>query len=325
MLKEAAEEERVLGHLFQKQHTIRREVRCEGMGLHSGASIALKLKPAPPNYGIRFRRTDLPDRPVVSARYNEVADTSLATTIGSNGASISTVEHLMATLAGLGIDNALVEVNGPEVPIFDGSAASYFRLLQKAGLKRQNAFRQYYKVEEPLTITDGDAYLKAEPSDQFQVSYIIDFPHPLIGKQEFTWHYNKATFGRDIAKARTFGFLKDVQKLQSLGLAQGGSLSNAVVFDELEVLNHEGFRYPDECVRHKVLDFIGDLALAGRPVIGAFEVYKAGHRLHNLFLEALMMRKGCCTLVAPQRVTAFIPPPPMPSFLDGFSLSAKPA
>lgn len=314
-----------MGHTM-KQHTVRREVRCEGMGLHSGSNIVLKVKPAPPNYGVKFRRVDLPGSPIITAHYNKVADTSLATTIGSNGARISTIEHLMAALAGMGIDNVLVEVDGAEIPIFDGSAADYIEVLQKAGLKKQDDYRHYYKVERPLTVREGEAYIKATPSKEFQVRYIIDFPHPMIGRQEYAWKFDRTGFARDIAKARTFGFLKDVEMLQRMGLARGGSLSNAVVFDDHRLLNMEGFRYPDECVRHKVLDFIGDLALAGKPVIGSFEVYKAGHTLHNHFLDALMAREEFCTLMTPTcRIDSFIPSSTIPAFMDGFSLSAKPA
>ncbi len=315
-----------MGHIFfHKQHTLKKEVRCEGTGLHSGLDIALRLKPAPENFGVRFRRLDLPERPTVVARYDEVTDTSLATTIGSNGATVSTIEHLMAAFVGMGVDNVLVELTGPEVPILDGSAAGYFKLIQKSGLKKQGAYRHYFKVERPFTVREGDAFIKAIPSDQFEVCYTIEFPHPLIGRQEFSWCFEKSAFARDIAKARTFGFLKDVQQLQRMGLARGGSLENAIVFDDRGLLNDEGFRYPDECVRHKVLDFMGDVALAGKPLLGRFEVHKAGHKLHNQFLETLMNRKDFCSLVVPM---PYIPPVfqhhnPLPSFVGNFALSPK--
>jgi UDP-3-O-[3-hydroxymyristoyl] N-acetylglucosamine deacetylase len=294
--------------------------------------IAMKLKPAPPNYGVRFRRVDLPGRPTIGARYQRVTDTSLATSLGKNGVMVSTVEHLMAAVYAMGLDNVLIEVDGPEVPIFDGSAGYYFRFLQKAGFKKQNAYRQFLKVERPLMLREGEAYMKVQPSNRFEVSYSIDFPHPLIGAQEFSWSFNRGNFVRDIAPARTFGFLRDVQKLQSLGLAKGGSLDNAMVFDDRGLLNDEGFRYPDECVRHKVLDFIGDLALAGKPLIGRFEVHKAGHKLHNRFLGILLAQDSFCAVVTPQAPSApaYFPTPPIPahpvpSFIGGLSLSAGPA
>ncbi len=318
-----------MGYAYIRQQTVKREVHCEGTGLHSGRAVAMKLKPAAPNYGVRFRRVDLPDRPTISARYHRVTDTSLATSLGKDGVMVSTVEHLMAAVYAMGVDNVLIEVDGPEIPIFDGSASHYFKILQKAGFKKQNAFRQYIKVERPLMIQEGDAYLRVRPSDHFEVSYSIDFPHPLIGAQEFSWSFNRANFMRDIAHARTFGFLSDVQKLKSAGLAKGGSLDNAMVFDERELLNDEGFRYPDECVRHKILDFIGDLALAGKPLIGHFEVHKAGHKLHNRFLGTLLTRESFFALVTPRAPAAAFfpshcttPAPPIRSFLGGLALSA---
>lgn len=194
----------------------------------------------------------------------------------------------MAALYGCGVDNVLVELNGPEAPIFDGSAGPYVKLIQRACVVEQDGPRRYLSIREPVVVKDGDSSIVATPCDHFQVHYEIEFPHPRVGKQEYSWELKNGSFGREIAKARTFGFLKDVLRLQQMGLIRGGSLSNAVVFDENEVLNVNGFRYSDECVRHKILDFIGDLALTGVPVLGKFEVRKAGHTLHSRFLTKLM-------------------------------------
>jgi len=277
---------------YLKQHTIGQSVWCSGVGLHSGLKVALVLKPAPAGHGIRFLRTDIPASPSISANYNNVVSSFQATTIGSAGVCISTVEHLMAALYGCGVDNVLVELSGPEAPIFDGSAAPYVNLIRKASILEQDEARNYLTIRKPLTVSNGDSFIIATPSDQFQVRYEIDYPHPRVGKQEYSWALKNGSFGREIAKARTFGFLKDVLKLQQMGLIQGGSLANAVVFDDCELLNVDGFRYSDECVRHKILDFIGDLALTGLPVLGKFEIRKAGHALHSRFLNELMDGKG---------------------------------
>lgn len=285
--------------LHYKQHTIGQSVWCSGVGLHSGLKVSLVLKPAPADHGIRFRRTDVPDSPSICARYDNVIDTFQATTIGSAGIAVSTVEHLMAALYGCGVDNVLVELNGPEAPIFDGSAAPYVKLIQKASILEQDGARRYLSISRPVVVKEGDSSIIATPCDQFQVHYQIEFPHPRVGKQEYSWELKNGSFGREIAKARTFGFLKDVLKLQQMGLIRGGSLSNAVVFDENEVLNVNGFRYSDECVRHKILDFIGDLALSGLPLLGKFVVRKAGHTLHSRFLAELMEGKGYAANSAP--------------------------
>jgi UDP-3-O-[3-hydroxymyristoyl] N-acetylglucosamine deacetylase len=276
------------GHV--KQHTIGQEMWCSGVGLHSGLKVSLRLKPAAADSGIRFRRMDVCNFPTISAHYNYVVNTFQATTIGFDGVVVSTIEHLMAALYGSGIDNVLVELDGPEVPIFDGSAAPYLKLIERAGTREQDSIRNFLAIESPMIIRDGDSYIKARPSDRLSVNYLIDFPHPMVGKQELSWAFENGSFRRDIAKARTFGFLKDVQKLQTMGLIQGGSLSNAVVFGDQDLLNVGGFRFSDECVRHKILDFLGDLALTGMSVLGHFEVRKAGHGLHSQFLHQIMNR-----------------------------------
>jgi UDP-3-O-[3-hydroxymyristoyl] N-acetylglucosamine deacetylase len=293
---------------YLKQHTIAQSVWCSGVGLHCGLKVALVLKPAPVGHGVRFLRTDIPDIPSIKAHYNNVVNTFQATTIGSAGIAVSTVEHLMAALYGCGVDNVLVELSGPEAPIFDGSAAPYVKLIQKASILEQDGARNYLTIQKPLTVTKGDSFIRATPSDQFQVRYEIDYPHPRVGKQQYSWALKNGSFGREIAKARTFGFLKDVRKLQKMGLIQGGSLSNSVVFDDHELLNADGFRYADECVRHKILDFIGDLALTGLPVLGRFDIRKAGHALHSRFLTELMNGKGYAVPTPVPAPSAYLSP-----------------
>ncbi|ROR01784.1 UDP-3-O-[3-hydroxymyristoyl] N-acetylglucosamine deacetylase [Desulfosoma caldarium] len=274
------------------QHTIRAEVRFGGTGLHSGAHVHVRLRPAPPDHGVVFYRVDVPGTPAVPARYDHVVDTSLATVIGKDGVSVSTVEHFMAAVRVAGLDNLRVEIDGVEMPVLDGSAKPFLEILQNAGVKAQRASKQCLRVQRAFMVSEGDAYIKVFPSDVLRICYTIDFPHPLVGRQALTWSFDPGSFARDVASARTFGFLRDVESLQSRGLALGGSLENAVVFDDLNVLNPDGLRYRDECVRHKVLDFVGDLGLCPFPVFGSFEAYKAGHALHNRLLRALCERPG---------------------------------
>ncbi len=312
---------------LEYQNTLAEETLFHGVGLHSGAKISVRLKPARPNSGILFRRVDIPGQPMIEARHHHVVDTRFATTIGSNGTLVSTIEHLMAAFWGAGIDNAIVELDGSEVPILDGSAAPYLDVLNRAGISMQTVLRKYLRVQRTVLVREGDAYIKATPADRFSVCYRIDFPHPLVGQQEFVYEYDRASFQREIAHARTFGFLKDVEKLQSMGLARGGSLDNALVFDDYRVLNQEGFRYSDECVRHKILDLLGDLSLAGMPVTGHFEVHKAGHSLHNRFLRELFDRPGAygvCQAVAVQ--VPFFPHAsmPAPAFPERFQPAGHP-
>lgn len=278
-------------HSHFRQHTIRNEVWCSGVGLHSGRKVSLRLKPAEEGHGIRFCRTDVCSSPTIPADHSHIVNTFQATTIGFGGVVVSTIEHLAAALYASGVDNVLAEVDGPEVPIFDGSAAPFLKMIERAGVRQLDAVRSFLAIEKPIIIQDGDSYIKASPCEQLRVRYLIDFPHPMIGKQELSWALDNGSFGREIAKARTFGFLKDVRRLQTMGLIQGGSLYNAVVFGEEDLLNAGGFRYSDECVRHKILDFIGDLALTGMRVLGDFEVRKAGHGLHSRLLNRIMSRR----------------------------------
>ncbi len=269
------------------QKTIQNEVRSCGIGLHSGERIDLVLRPAGPDSGVRFVRGDLPSKPVIEAVAERVVDTTLATSLGSNGARISTVEHLMAAVAGLGIDNLEVEVGGPEVPIMDGSAAPFVSLLKTAGTVSQKALRKFIRIDRTLRVQDGDKFVELYPSHQTTIRYSIDFHHPMVTGQEIFFELNQENFERDIAGARTFGFLKDVEYMRRNGLALGGSLENAVVLDEHRILNEEGLRYPDEFVRHKVLDFIGDVALLGYPLMGECSVHKSGHSLNHQVVRTL--------------------------------------
>ena len=274
-----------------KQRTLKDEVGCTGLGLHSGEKIKIHIRPARPNTGIRFVRTDLPDSACIDARFDNVFDTTLATSIGSNGSRVSTIEHLMAAFYGLGIDNATVELDGPEVPIMDGSSAPFVYLLKSAGIEEQSEPKRFIVVKKPFKLDDGQRSIRVYPSKELKISYMIDFQHPMLRNQEYELRFSGDDFIREISRARTFGFLKDVQTLKENGLAKGGSLDNAVVIDDFRILNEDGLRYKDEFVRHKILDFIGDLSLSQSPVIGHFVVKKSGHFLNQKMLTKLMQSK----------------------------------
>jgi len=267
------------------QRTLKESVGCTGVGLHSGQRVRLTLKPAASNTGIRFVRTDLTDCPSIKACFENVVDTTLATTLGSNGCRVSTVEHVLAALFGFGIDNAVIELDGAEVPIMDGSAAPFVFLLKSAGIRQQPAPKNFMVIRKPFKVDDGARSVAIYPSRELKVTYTIDFDHPLVRNQRFSLNFSGKDFVREISKARTFGFLKDVQMLKDNGFAKGGSLDNAVVIDEDRVLNEDGLRYKDEFVRHKILDFIGDLSVIGCPVIGHFVANKSGHFLNQLMLR----------------------------------------
>ena len=271
-----------------KQRTLKNEVSCTGIGLHSGRTVELTIRPAPPDTGIRFIRKDILGRPVVRAHFENVVDTNLSTTIGTNGHRVSTIEHLMAAFFGLGIDNARVEVDGPEVPIMDGSAAPFVFLIKSAGIKEQKNPKRFRVIKKPLKIREGNRIISLLPSNELKISCSIDFNHPLIRNQKYELHFSGKDFVEEISRARTFGFLKDIQTMWENGLAMGGSLDNAIVIDEYRVLNEDGLRYHDEFVRHKILDFLGDLAILGCPVIGHFVVQKSGHLLNHQMLHKLM-------------------------------------
>jgi len=273
-----------------RQRTLREEASCEGIGLHSGEKVSLTIKPAPPDSGISFIRKDLDGNPEIPARFQNVVDTNLSTTIGNNGFTVSTVEHLMAAFFGLGIDNARVEVEGPEVPIMDGSAAPFVFLLKSAGIKEQKKPKRFFVIKKPFHLSDGKKYVSIHPSKELKISYTIDFQHPLLRNQSYELSFSGKDFIQEISRARTFGFLKDINVLRENGLAMGGSLDNAIVIDEFRILNEDGLRYKDEFVRHKILDFIGDLAILGFPVIGHFVIERSGHSLNHALIRKLVKR-----------------------------------
>jgi len=274
-----------------KQRTLKDEIGCTGIGLHSGEKIRINIRPAPCDTGIRFVRTDLSGHPIIEARFDNVSDTTLATTIGFDGCRVSTIEHLMAAFYGLGIDNAVVELDGPEVPIMDGSSAPFVFLVKSAGIKEQKDPKRFIVIKKTFKIDDGNRSICVYPSKELKISYMIDFQHPLLRNQEFELRFSGGDFVREISKARTFGFLKDVETLKANGLARGGSLDNAVVIDDFRIINEDGLRFNDEFVRHKILDFIGDLALIQSPIIGHFVVKKSGHFLNQQMLTSLMQSK----------------------------------
>jgi UDP-3-O-[3-hydroxymyristoyl] N-acetylglucosamine deacetylase len=280
------------------QKTLARPLKFAGIGLHGGRPVAVTIHPAQANQGLRFVRGDLPGRPQILAHYSRVVDTTRATTLGEGGCTLSTVEHLLAALRGLGVDNALIQVDGPELPIMDGSAAPFTRFLSETGLRSLPWPRPHLLIERPVELRAGDQWMRVSPGEP-KITYTIDFPHPSIRRQRFTVPLKPGAFRREIAPARTFGFLKEVEYLQAQGLALGGSLDNAVVLDDTGVLNADGFRFPEECVRHKILDAVGDLALLGLPLLGRLEVSRGSHTLHHQFLEALMAREDAWRLWVP--------------------------
>ena len=269
------------------QTTIRKKIVCSGIGLHSGKLVDLSLMPAAENTGIIFRVHGKDGVKDLKPDPQTVIATGLATTLGVDGASVATVEHLLGALAGMQVDNIIVEIKGGEVPIMDGSAASFVLLLKSAGLRRQKAARKVAKIIRPISIEQDGKFIKASPYNGLRIDYTIDFAHPAIGVQQLVIEVTPQSFTEVLAKARTFGFLKEVEYLNKNGLALGGSLDNAVVLDEYSVLNEDGLRFPDEFVRHKILDFIGDMAMLGLPLQGHFEVRCSGHALNNAFLRRL--------------------------------------
>ena len=276
-----------------RQRTVAKEIGCRGIGLHSGKAVGLIIKPAPADSGITFERLDTPDDCKIRASFDNITQTNMATTIGMNGHSISTVEHLMAAFFGMGIDNALVQIDGDEVPIMDGSCAPFVALLDSAGIALQDRFKRFLVVKKPVKVIDGNKSVQLHPSDELRITYRIDFDHPLIKSQSYDMAFSKPTFIREISRARTFGFLKDVQTLWDNGLAKGGSLENAIVVDENRILNDDGLRYKNEFVRHKLLDFIGDLAILGVTVIGHFVVERSGHSFNRELLKTFMAQENC--------------------------------
>lgn len=282
------------------EHTLASRIQCTGIGLHGGKPVDLVLRPAAAGTGILFVRTDLRDKVSFPARTEWVVDTTLATTLGRQNARLATIEHLLSALYGMGVDNCTVEVSGPEIPIMDGSAAPFVYLIQQAGLAPQRRMRRRLVIRKPIEVREGDRWVRVIPSRSFKVTVDIDYPHPAIGRQSLeAVRIRPEYFARQIAPARTFGFLRDVQKLQSVGLALGGSLQNAIVLDEDRVLNRDGLRFPDEFARHKVLDLVGDLALLGLPIQGHVKASRSGHGLHQALVAEIRANPGCWTVEVP--------------------------
>ena len=273
-----------------KQRTLKNPVHATGVGLHTGERVDLTLRPAPANSGIVFRRVDLSPVVEIRAEAHAVHDTRLSTCMEAGGARVATIEHLMSAFAGLGVDNAFVDLSSAEVPIMDGSAGTFIFLLQSAGIVEQSAAKKFICIKKTVEVKDGDRWVRFEPFNGFKLNFTIDFAHPVFAttKQNVTVDMGEHSYIRDVSRARTFGFMQDVEAMRAQGLALGGNLDNAIVMDEYRVINPDGLRFEDEFVKHKVLDAIGDLYLLGHPLIGAFSGYKSGHALNNALLRALL-------------------------------------
>jgi UDP-3-O-[3-hydroxymyristoyl] N-acetylglucosamine deacetylase len=273
-----------------QQRTIATPIKAVGIGLHSGRKVTLSIKPAPVNSGIVFVRIDTPEQSVIPANALAVCDTRLASVIQKNGVRVSTVEHLLSACAGLGLDNLFIELDGEEVPIMDGSAASFLFLMESAGIAEQDAPRQFLVIKKPIEVKEGDKLARLEPFFGFKLDFTIDFKHPAVDKtgQRFVVDFAEHAYRSEIGRARTFGFAHEVEALREMGLARGGSLDNAIVLDEHRILNNEELRYEDEFVRHKILDAIGDLYLVGHPIVGSYVAEKSGHALNNALLRRLL-------------------------------------
>jgi UDP-3-O-[3-hydroxymyristoyl] N-acetylglucosamine deacetylase len=279
------------------QRTIRERVRIEGIGLHTGKPAALTFCPAPTGSGIHFVRRDLVDAPSLKVHADNVVSTNNATTLGNPAFSVSTVEHCLSAMSALRIDNLIIELDGPEIPIIDGSAKPYLDGLLKVGLVEQDEVRKYAYVQQPIYYGDDSKHAFVTPYDGLRITCVIEFPHPLVGKQQMDIDINVHSFQTQIAGARTFGFLKDVEYLHSKGLALGGSLANAIVLDTEKIMNPEGLRFPDEFVRHKVLDALGDLTTLGVPLLGHLTLYKAGHDVMNKLINKILNTPESCRIM----------------------------
>jgi UDP-3-O-[3-hydroxymyristoyl] N-acetylglucosamine deacetylase len=282
-----------------KQRTLKNSIRATGVGLHTGEKVTLTLRPAAPNTGVVFHRSDM-DPPVsIPATAENVGDTRLSTTLVKGEARVSTVEHLLSAVAGLGIDNLHVDVSAPEVPIMDGSAGPFVFLLQSAGLMEQSAPKQFIRVKRAVEVHDGDKWVRFDPYEGFKVGFCIDFEHPMFtsGSQRAELDFSSTSFVREVSRARTFGFMRDIEALRANQLALGGSLDNAIVLDDFKILNEDGLRYENELVKHKILDVVGDLYLLGHSLIGAFTGHKSGHSLNNQLIRHLKQDADAWELV----------------------------
>jgi UDP-3-O-[3-hydroxymyristoyl] N-acetylglucosamine deacetylase len=282
-----------------KQRTLKNSIKATGIGLHTGQKVYLTLKPAPVNTGIVFRRVDLDPVFEIEARADNVADTTLSTNLARDGIRVATVEHLLSALAGLGVDNALVELSAEEVPIMDGSAAPFVFLVQSAGIEEQNAPKQFIRIKKEVTVSNEGKTATFRPFDGFKVGFCIEFDHPAFANRnmEAVLDFSSTSFVKEVSRARTFGFMRDIEYLRSQNLVLGGSFENAIVVDDFKILNEDGLRYEDEFVKHKVLDAIGDLYLLGKSLIGEFYGYKSGHYLNNMLLRELLATEDAWELV----------------------------
>lgn len=282
-----------------KQRTLKNTIRATGVGLHTGDKVYVTLRPAEPNTGIRFRRVDLDEPVTIIASPENVGETTLSTTLIQDGVKISTIEHLLSAFAGLGIDNAIIDLSAAEVPIMDGSAGPFVFLLQSAGVEEQDIPKQYLRIKRSIRVEEGDKWAAFEPFNGFKVTFTIDFEHPAFAEHLKTavMDFSSTTFVKEVSRARTFGFMKDIDMLRQNNLALGGSLDNAIVVDDDKILNEDGLRYADEFVKHKILDAIGDLYLLGHSLIGEFIGYKSGHGLNNKILRALLENKDAWEMV----------------------------
>ena len=273
-----------------KQRTLKKQISATGVGLHNGEKVTLTLKPAAIDTGIVFKRADLPGAPTIQAQPDAVRDTRMCSALEHNGARVSTVEHLMSALAGLGVDNVMIEVTASEIPIMDGSAGPFIYLLQQAGVVEQPAPKKFIRIKKLIEVKEADKWVKFEPYHGFKMDFTIDFAHPVFENSgsNVKIDFKDNSYIKEISRARTFGFMHEVEYLRANGLARGGSLDNAIVLDEYRILNRDGLRYEDEFAKHKVLDAIGDLYMLGHPLLGAFTAYKSGHALNNALLIALL-------------------------------------
>ena len=300
------------------QRTLKNSIRAQGVGLHTGQKVLMTLRPAAPDTGIVFRRTDL-DPPVdIRATADNVGDTQLGTTLIDGAARVSTVEHLLSAFAGLGIDNAHVDVSAPEVPIMDGSAGPFVFLLQSAGFEDQRTPKKFVRIKSRVRVEDGDKWAEFRPFDGFKVNFEIEFNHPLFKRraQSASMDFSTTSYLKEVSRARTFGFMRDLEMMRARNLALGGNLDNAIVLDDFRVLNEDGLRYEDEFVKHKILDAIGDLYLLGHSLIGEFTGHKSGHKLNNQLLRKLILDTSSWESVVFEKPSdapiAYVQPPPVP-------------
>ncbi len=301
-----------------KQRTLKNKIKSTGVGLHTGVRVEMMLRPAPPDTGILFHRTDLPKTVTIVADARNVGDTRLSSSLEKDGARISTVEHLMSALAGLGVDNLHVDVAGPEIPIMDGSAGPFVFLLQSAGIVEQSAPKRYLRIKATVEARQDDKWARFEPHHGFMLDFTIDFPHPVFGSENrhVAIDFAEHSYIKEVSRARTFGFMQDVEAMRAAGLALGGNLQNAIVLDETRILNSEGLRYENEFAKHKVLDAIGDLYLLGHPLIGKYTAYKSGHGLNNCLTRALLSDQDAWELVT------FDAPADVPSAFQSWQVQA---